>query len=77
VYGPCQSQGEKRCEVKGGNQEMAVMLHRLMAKIFIMIIQANFVPSPGGGHTNLSEFSLLNFLPLTYVPSQQIFGRHL
>jgi len=26
VYGPHESHGEKRCEIKGGGQEMAVMV---------------------------------------------------
>ena len=38
--------GEKRCEIQGGSQEMAVMVRRLMVKILIMTIQVNFVPRP-------------------------------
>jgi len=37
----CVSCCEKRCEVQGGNQEMAVMHGRLTAKILIITIQVN------------------------------------
>ena len=47
----------KSCEVKGGGQEMAVMVARLMAKNLIFTIQVNVLPpapiSP--------ELSLLDF----------------
>ena len=39
VCGPQKGYGEKRCEIQGGGQEMAVMV-----KILITTIQVNFVP---------------------------------
>ena len=39
---------EKRCEIQGGSQEMAVMVYRLMIKILITTIQVNLVPRPSG-----------------------------
>ena len=41
--GPEKGYGEKRCEIQGGGQEMAVMV-----KILITTIQVNFVPRPSG-----------------------------
>ena len=59
---PSKGYGEKRCEIQGGSQEMAVMVRsKLMVKILITTIQVNFVPRP-----NSPELSLLKFLPLTY-----------
>ena len=47
---PQKGQGEKRCEIQGGSQEMAV------AKILITTIQVNLVPNPsGGGNANSPE----------------------
>ena len=41
--GPKKGYGEKRCEIQGGGQEMAVMVgYRLMVKILITTIQVNF-----------------------------------
>jgi len=63
----------KKCEIQGGSQEMAVMVHvyRLIAKILIMAIQVNlccllhillrFVTD-----INLPELSLIKFLLLAY-----------
>ena len=55
--GPQKGQGEKRCEIKSGGQEMAVMVGSWQ-KNLIMTIQVNLVPSPsGGGNANLPELS--------------------
>jgi len=59
------SLGEKRCEIRGGGR----CDNNSVAKILIMKIQVNLVPSLGGGHTNLPELSLLKFLPLNYYHS--------
>ena len=48
VCGPQKGYGEKRCEIQGGGQEMAVMVGWLMVKILITTIQVNFVPRPSG-----------------------------
>ena len=39
-------QGDKRCEIKGGGQEMAVIVASSMAKNLIMTIQVNLVQGP-------------------------------
>ena len=62
MCGPQKGYGEKRCEIQGGGQEMAVMVGRLMVKSLIMTIQVNFVKR----HKNSPELSLLKFLPLIY-----------
>ena len=62
VCGPQKGYGEKRCEIQGGGQEMAVMVARLMVKILITTIQVNFCAAS----QNLPKLSLLKFLPLTY-----------
>ena len=50
---PQKGQGEKRCEIQGGSQEMAVM-----EKILITTIQVNLVSNPSeGGNTNSPELS--------------------
>ena len=42
MCGPQKGYGEKRCEIQGGGQEMAVMVRRLMVKILITTVQVNF-----------------------------------
>ena len=54
MCGPQKGYGEKRCEIQGGGQEMAVMV--------ITTIQVNFCAAS----QNLPKLSLLKFLPLTY-----------
>ena len=43
--GPQKGHGEKRCQIQGGGQEMAVMVRRLMAEILITTIQVNLLAS--------------------------------
>ena len=65
-------QGGKRCEIKGGGQEMTVIIRSSLAKILITTIQVNLCVllqvSLGLG-TNSCELLLLKFLPLNYYHS--------
>ena len=45
VCGP-KKPDEKRCEIKGGSQEMAVMVRRSMAKIFYQVNLADLPSQP-------------------------------
>ena len=51
-------QGEKRCEIQGGGQEMAVM-----AKILMLTIQVNLCCFLRDSAPNSPELSLLKVLP--------------
>jgi len=67
VCSPQENPWEKRCEIQGGGQEMAVMGSYVMVKILIKTIQVNLVLWWFG-----TELLLLNFLL-----SQPFLGRHL
>ena len=60
---PLKSQGEKRCEIQGGSQEMAVMVG-YWQNILVMTIQVNLcclLQVSLGSALNSPELSLLNF----------------
>ena len=69
---------EKRCEIQGGGQEMAVMVRRLIAKILITTIQANLCCLL---HVSLgfsSKFTWIVFIKIFAINllSQPFLGRH-
>ena len=58
MCGPQKGYGEKRCEIQGGGQEMAVMVYSLMVKILITTIQVNF----GAASLDFTSFFTIAFL---------------